>query len=578
MSFFSFHGTTDRASRPRRAVARARLVGTTRPAFAGAVVFIFALLGAVAHAEPDDLAARTVILVNSRQPESVALGEFYAAKRGIPAANLIALPMPAEETITWRTFVDHIWQPLQNELLRRGWLEGFLSDKLDSLGRRRSAVTGHKLAYLVLCRGTPLRIDNDPTTFDERAAARMQKEFRTTSASVDSELAMLAQNNQTTLGPLQNPLFNARRTSDLSAELVVKVTRLDGPSDSAVRNMITSALEAEQRGLIGRYYVDLGGPHATGDRWLEATRDQLTDLGFFGDVQSSSSRFDVADRFDAPVLYFGWYTLTVDGPFVRSEFRFPPGAIALHIHSVSAASLRTTTDYWCGPLIAHGVAATFGNVFEPYLEFTIQPQLLLAELAQGKTLGDAAYFATRAVSWQNVILGDPLYRPFRVGLDEQIRHLSEIPHTLAGYAIARKVAVLDRLDLDAEARALLARGMRELPSLPLALAAARYEIAHNRPSAAVATLGFVPKLPPVSASEWPLVKLAAELVAAHGTARDALPFFELLVKSTAPNADAKLRALADARRVAEAAGDMSRALEYAREAAGLTPTGTTAPK
>lgn len=524
-----------------------------------------------ASAAPDELAARTVILVNSRQPESVALGEFYAAKRGIPPTNLIALPLPAEETITWRTFVDYVWQPLQNELLRRGWLEGFLSDKLDALGRRRSAVTGHKLAYLVVCRGTPLRIDHDPTTFDERVAARLQKEFRTTAASVDSELALLAQNNPPSLGPLPNPLFNAPRASEVSTELVVKVARLDGPSDRAARNLVTSALEAEHQGLIGRYYVDLGGPHSNGDRWLEATRDQLTDLGYFGDVQNGGGTFSATDRFDAPVLYFGWYTGTADGPFVRPEFRFPPGAIALHIHSYSAATLRSEKDNWCGPLVAHGVTATFGNVYEPYLEFTIRPQLLLAELALGKTLGDAAYFATPALSWQTIVIGDPLYRPFKVSLDEQIRHLSELPHTLAGYAIARRVAVLDRLGLDDEARSLLTRGMRELPSLPLALAVARYQIAHNRPKIAIDALGFVPKLPPASALDWPLVKLAAELVAAHGTAREALPFFDLLVRSTAPNADAQLRVLNDARRVADAAGDLTRSLEFARQAAGLAP-------
>lgn len=531
----------------------------------------FLLLLTVARAAPDDLASRTVILVNSRQPESVALGEFYAAKRGIPATNLVALPMPAEETITWRAFVDSIWQPLQDELLRRGWLEGFLADKLDALGRRRSGITGHKLAYLVVCRGTPLRIDNDPTTIDPRAEARLQKEFRTTAACVDSELALLAQNNPPSLGFLPSPLFNAPRASDVSRELVVKVARLDGPSDGAARGLVTSALEGERQGLIGRYYVDLGGPHSNGDRWLEATRDELTDLGYFGDVQNGGGMFDLTDRFDAPALYFGWYAGTVSGPFTRPEFRFPPGAIALHIHSSSAASLRTTTGFWCGPLVAHGVAATFGNVFEPYLELTIRPHLLLAELAQGKTLGDAAYFATPALSWQTVVIGDPLYRPFKTSLDEQVRNLGELPPTLAGYVVARKVAVLDRLGLDGEARALLARGMRELPSLPLALAVARYEIAHGRAGAAIATLGFVPKLPPASAADWPLVKLAAELVAAHGTAREALPFFEQLVRSNAPNPEAQARALGDARRVAEAAGDLARALEFARQGAGLTP-------
>jgi hypothetical protein len=108
---------------------------------------------------------------------------------------------------------------------------------------------------------------------------------------------------------------------------------------------------------------------------------------------------------------------------------------------------------------------------------------------------------------------------------------------------------------------------------------ARYEIAHAQPAAAVAALAFVPRLPPVGASEWPLVKVAAELVAAHGTAREALPFFELLARSTAPSTDAQLRVLNDARRVADAAGDMARSLEFSRQSVGLTqPRAATSPK
>ena len=43
------------------------------------------------------LEERVVILANSRQPESVRLAEFYAAKRAIPAANIVALPLPETE-------------------------------------------------------------------------------------------------------------------------------------------------------------------------------------------------------------------------------------------------------------------------------------------------------------------------------------------------------------------------------------------------------------------------------------------------------------------------------------------------
>ena len=77
------------------------------------------LLAATAMAQSDDLAARVVILANSRQPESVRLAEFYAEKRAVPPANIIALPLPEAETVTWREFIDQVWQPLQDELLRR---------------------------------------------------------------------------------------------------------------------------------------------------------------------------------------------------------------------------------------------------------------------------------------------------------------------------------------------------------------------------------------------------------------------------------------------------------------------------
>ncbi|MDQ5979321.1 MAG: hypothetical protein QG602_2295, partial [Verrucomicrobiota bacterium] len=48
----------------------------------------------------EGLEERLVILANSRQPESVALARFYAEQRDVPAANIVALPLPVEESIT----------------------------------------------------------------------------------------------------------------------------------------------------------------------------------------------------------------------------------------------------------------------------------------------------------------------------------------------------------------------------------------------------------------------------------------------------------------------------------------------
>ena len=51
-----------------------------------------------------------VILANSDDPDSIPIAEHYAEVRGVPKRNIIALKMPEEETITWREFIDQIWQ------------------------------------------------------------------------------------------------------------------------------------------------------------------------------------------------------------------------------------------------------------------------------------------------------------------------------------------------------------------------------------------------------------------------------------------------------------------------------------
>lgn len=520
--------------------------------------------GAKASAQPDDLAARVVIVANSREPESVALAEFYAAKRGIPAANIIALDLPETESITWREFIDQVWQPLQDELVRREWIAAIPSKLLDRLGRRRSTITGHRISYLVTCRGVPLRIHSDPTLLDENLLKKLPPQFRTNESAVDSELSLLAQTDYEITAIVTNPLFKNVGASEVNAELVVKVSRLDGPAWADARRLVTSALAGEQHGLLGRAYVDLQGPHPLGDKWLEATRQQLEQLGFDGDTERTGATFSATARFDAPVLYFGWYAGDLDGPFLRDGFQFAPGAIALHIHSFSAATLHSPTSGWAGPLVARGVAATFGNVFEPYLEYTIHPDLLLEQLRAGRTLGDAAYFAMPMLSWQAIVIGDPLYRPFKISLEEQLKSLARLPGTLAPYAIIREANLLRQQGHAPEALARLQAGMRQYPHLALALALAHAELAANHPKAAVAAIDFAKLMPAHRAEDWTLAHEIAETLAANGARPSALQVYAALARSPAPTPDAKRTMLMAARNLADAAGDMAHSLEFGR--------------
>jgi tetratricopeptide (TPR) repeat protein len=120
-------------------------------------------------------------------------------------------------------------------------------------------------------------------------------------------------------------------------------------------------------------------------------------------------------------FYAGWYDAEVSGPFAAAEVDFMPGAFAYHLHSFSAADLRSPSKHWVGPLLNKGVTASIGFVYEPYLGGTLNVGVFTARFVhEGFSLGEAAWAASPVLSWQMTVVGDPLYRPY--GLNAQQLH------------------------------------------------------------------------------------------------------------------------------------------------------------
>jgi hypothetical protein len=192
---------------------------------------------------------------------------------------------------------------------------------------------------------------------------------------------------------------------------IMLVCRLDGPTVATVENMIDGGISAESAGLEGFAYVDMrgitSGPMADGDQWLAAAAAGLRQYGMPADYPMEHA-----------AVYLGWYSGTVEGPMARDDFRFVPGAIAVHIHSFSATTLRDPRSNWAGPLLAHGAAATLGNVYEPYLWFTPHLDVFADRLRNGMNFAESAYASEPALSWMTTFVGDPLYRPFGIVDDE----------------------------------------------------------------------------------------------------------------------------------------------------------------
>lgn len=516
-------------------------------------------------------AARVVLLANRDDPDSLRIAEHYTAMRHVPRENIIALSMPLTETITWPDFVATVWQPLQDELVRRQWIDAIPMALTDDVGRKKYAIAGHRIAYLVVCRGVPLRVAHSPALNAPPPPPYDRAEFRTNEGAVDSELSLLARTNTPINGVMPNPLYLNDHPAPWDLAQVVKVSRLDGPTTEAALALVDHALAAERTGLLGRAYVDLGGGRPGGDRWLEDAAAQLAGLGFDLDVDRATTTFPTTARFDAPVLYFGWYAGSVEGPFTLPGFQFPPGAVAVHIHSYSAETLRSAGARWCGPFVAHGVTATVGNVFEPYLGFLHRPDLLLRALVRGDTFGDAAYYAEPALSWQAIAIGDPLYRPFARSFDEQWKGRAALPPQLAGYAALREMHLLEAKRQPEAARAVGRESMQEHPSLAVGFTlAGQREAAGDLPGAA-RELAFVAKLASFQPDGWALAGEAANLLLRAGDGVGAEQVYTRLLQDPAPPPELRAAWLRDAVKAAQATGDNEQELEWARELGRLVP-------
>lgn len=371
-------------------------------------VFLLVLWGCAAlsamgkEIRPDSVA----ILYNIAAPDSKKLAETYSKARGIPEDNIIGLDMPVTADISREDYISKIQNPLRAEFDRNSWW----SRAKDASGVLLPSANDIKV--LVIMKGVPLRIlaaplpegfkvpENDPI------AGRNE-------ASVDSELAMFGVEGVPSQGVLKNVYFqNDKPISEARFPFLVLTARIDGASFETCERMIRDAVEAEKTGLWGKAYVDIANKFPQGDEWLNG----VVTANLAAGIPTVVDRFNDTLPLNYPMtdaaLYYGWYDANLSGPFLNPEFRFRKGAVALHIHSFSAEQLADPMRNWSAGLLEKGAAVTVGNVFEPYLGLTNHFDILHKRLLEGHSWVEACWISMPVASWQGVVLGDPLYRPF----------------------------------------------------------------------------------------------------------------------------------------------------------------------
>ena len=347
-----------------------------------------------AAAQPSPAPAATVlVVVNDASALSRDIGAYYVSRRGIPAANVCRIRTSREETIDRTVYSGQIVKPVA-----------------DCLQTRKLA---EQILYIVTTGGVPLRIaGKDGVTGD--------------TAAVDSELALLysdmhGKTSHAVDGYLPNPFFGKSGVKFTHAAFpFYMVTRLAAYDLDGVKAIIDRALIARNAGKV---VIDLKSrDDREGNNWLRSAALQISkDRLIFDDTET------VLYRQTDVIGYASWGSNDTNRHERFVGFRWLPGAIATEFVSTNARTFDrppkdwnvsdwgTPAKWWRGApqsltadYLEEGASAATGHVSEPYLATTPHPEFLFPAYLAGRNLAESYYLSIPALSWQNIIVGDPL--------------------------------------------------------------------------------------------------------------------------------------------------------------------------
>jgi uncharacterized protein (TIGR03790 family) len=241
-------------------------------------------------------------------------------------------------------------------------------------------------------------------------------------AAVDSELMQLWWDDYPKERWVTNPLyFQMPAAVRRRMPQTIMTCRLDGPSVEVAMRLVDDAIATEEKGLEGTVYVDARGikydpkadPTGSGYGGYDESMREMASLlekAKLDVVLEDTETLWPADSCPDCALYCGWYSLNHYIP----SCKFRRGAVAWHLASLEAVSLRNPKTQWCGNLLKDGAAATLGAVAEPYTVAFPRPAEFFGFLVTGEyTLVECYSRSLMISSWMITLIGDPLYNPYK---------------------------------------------------------------------------------------------------------------------------------------------------------------------
>jgi uncharacterized protein (TIGR03790 family) len=355
---------------------------------------LLAILAVAASSVLADENHSVLLVVNDNSAVSKTIADYYARRRSTPQANICHLHTTADEEISRDVYNGQIAGPIA-AFLRAGGLT-------------------ERILYIVTTLGVPLKI---------RGTGEMDGD----QAAVDSELTLLYLDMKrgaphAVKGSIPNPFFGKKDATFAHPQFpIYLVTRLAAYDFDGVKAIIDRSLAARN---IGKFVIDEKDTgENSADAWLHSAAAFLPKERVVLDT-TTKVLYDLSDV----IAYAGWGSNDKNRHRRFLGFHWLPGAIATEFVSSDGRTFKKPPDSWnlgkdwqtpeglfagspqtmSADYLLEGATGASGHVYEPYLGQTPHPELLLPAYYKGRNLAESFYLSIRSLSWQNIVIGDPL--------------------------------------------------------------------------------------------------------------------------------------------------------------------------
>lgn len=325
-----------------------------------------------------------LVVVNDNSPDSLEVGAYYARRRSIPSVSVLHIKTLDSEEIMLDRYQREIEAPIKQKL------------------------KGSNVSYIVMTTGIPIRLN-----------ARHGYAVDQFLSAMDLPITPIEELGKgLDLNHWKNPYYGSQTHFDHKKTKTYIVTRLIGYDVEQCKKLVDNAVAAKRsKGPFA--FVEASNRNNRGYQNLQVAMEMSAQsLGKSGYTVNldKSGRFPILD---GPVAgYCSWGSN--DGHFDGAAYhslRFQPGALAQTFVSTSGRTFHPTQggQSLIADLIEQGVTGVAGYVSEPYTFGLARPDILFDRYTKGFNLGESFAAASPLVKWKEIIVGDPLCRPYGKG-------------------------------------------------------------------------------------------------------------------------------------------------------------------